>query len=195
MESIGDHNQSARASTNQNNAQPGRTQDIKDQSTSKHKRVADDGDCQVTPIAKRTRSNSQAAKENTAAVIGPQLNDSTIRNGGVVDIASVQKRRVAPRSKKVRFDPLVKEVSIFSVSQTRGRSNGLSLRIQFEITNSPPEEFAQGFAQCSGGRQILSATLRKPAAPKKTRAPKRKLVRTPTSVLAKRGRTGLSCVR
>ncbi|MCJ1427660.1 hypothetical protein MMC29_005564 [Sticta canariensis] len=171
MESIGDHNQSAWASTGQNNAQFGRTQDIEDQSTSKRKRVADDGDCQVMPIAKRTRSNRQPAKENTAAMIGPQHNDSTKRNGGVVDIASVQKRCVAPRSKKVRFDPLVKE---------------------FEITNSPQEEFAQDFAQGSGGSQILSATPRQPAAPKKTRAQKRKLVRTPTSVLAKRGRTGLS---
>ena len=124
MESIGDHNQSARAITDQNNAQFGRTQDIGDQSTSKRKRVADDGDYQVTPIAKRIRSSSQPAKEDTAAVIGPQLNDSTTRNGGVVDIASVQKRRVAPRSKKVRFDPLVKEVSDFNVSQARGETIG-----------------------------------------------------------------------
>lgn len=195
MESIGDRDQSARASTDQNNAQPGRTQDIKDQSTSKRKRVADDGDCQVKPIAKRTRRNSQPAKEDTAAGIGPQLSDSTIKNGDVVDIASVPKRRVAPQSKKVRFDPRVTEVSICNVPQTRGRDNGLSLRIQFEITNSPPEDFAQDFTQGLSNKQILSATPRPPAAPKKTRPQKGKLARTPTSVLEKRSQTGLSCVR
>ena len=124
MESVGDHDQYARASTDPNNAQPGRTQDIKGQSTSKRKREADDAESQVTPIAKRVRSNCQPAEENTAAMRDPQLNDSSTKTAGVADMASAPKRRVAPRSKKVRFDPLVKEVSSFDVSQMSGRKMG-----------------------------------------------------------------------
>lgn len=111
MESNREHDQSARASTNQINHEPERTQDINKQFTSKHQLIADDEDCQFEPIAKRIRHHDQPANER-AAVIDVQHSDSTMdENDGVVDLASGQCQRTIPRPKKVLFTPAVVKVS------------------------------------------------------------------------------------
>lgn len=93
MKLNGEHSTSARASTNQNNHEPESTQDISKQFTSKHQLIADDGDCQFEPIAKRIGHHDQPANER-AALMDVQHSDSTVdENGGVVDLASDHCRR------------------------------------------------------------------------------------------------------
>lgn len=112
MESNGNHVHSARASTNQNDHQPGRTQDINHQSKSKRHLEADNGKCRTEPVANLFRIHRQPAKEHAAAVMDLQRSDSTATDdGNMADIASLECRLTATRSKKVCFHSLDREVS------------------------------------------------------------------------------------
>lgn len=109
MESSGDHDYYIPASTNQIDHKPGCMQN-NDRCTSKRRLEVDD-ECQSEHIDKRPRLHSQVNEEHGAAVIDSERSDLTIEDhGSTVDSASLQSRRTASQSKRVRFGTVL-EVS------------------------------------------------------------------------------------
>lgn len=86
-------------------------QNITDQSTSKRRLEVDDEECQSEHIDKRPRLHRQPNEEHGAAVMDSQRSDLTIEDhSSTVESASLQSRRTASQSKRVRFGAVL-EVS------------------------------------------------------------------------------------